>query len=87
MQTVLLALLIVGLAVVGLSLRILLVKDGEFRGTCSSNNPMLKDKVGNCTVCGSKPGEACQGDEDDGSRSRQSSSSDTLPPLPAIGKL
>lgn len=32
----------------------------EFRGTCATNNPMIKDNLGSCTVCGSKPGEACQ---------------------------
>ena len=32
----------------------------EFRGTCASNNPMLKDQVGECTVCGKKADEACQ---------------------------
>ena len=32
----------------------------EFRGTCSSNNPMLKNKVGECSVCGKKPEEACK---------------------------
>lgn len=32
----------------------------EFRGTCASNNPMLKDKVGECTVCGKKPEEECK---------------------------
>ena len=32
----------------------------EFRGTCATNNPMLKDQVGECTVCGKKPGEECQ---------------------------
>lgn len=31
----------------------------EFRGTCATNNPMLKSKVGDCTVCGKKPGEDC----------------------------
>ncbi|MEM6397841.1 MAG: hypothetical protein AAF741_15940 [Bacteroidota bacterium] len=36
----------------------------EFRGTCASNNPMLKDKMGECTVCGKKPGEECKGEED-----------------------
>ena len=34
----------------------------EFRGTCATNNPMLKDRVGECTVCGKQPGEECQGD-------------------------
>jgi hypothetical protein len=32
----------------------------EFRGTCATNNPMIKNNVGDCSVCGSKPGEACQ---------------------------
>lgn len=54
------AAVVLGLAVGGLSLRILAVKGGEFRGTCGTNNPMLADKLGPCTVCGKKPGEACQ---------------------------
>jgi hypothetical protein len=32
----------------------------EFRGTCSSNNPMLKNEIGTCTVCGKKPEEDCK---------------------------
>ena len=32
----------------------------EFRGTCASNNPMLKNKIGECSVCGKKPEEDCQ---------------------------
>lgn len=35
----------------------------EFRGTCANNNPMLKSKVGDCTVCGRKPGEECAGSD------------------------
>ena len=31
----------------------------EFRGSCSSNNPMIKDELGNCNVCGKGPDEAC----------------------------
>lgn len=37
-----------------------LVTGNEFRGTCSSNNPMLKNKVGECTVCGKGPEEVCK---------------------------
>lgn len=40
--------------------RILLKKDGEFRGTCATNNPMLEDKVGKCTVCGKEPSVDCE---------------------------
>ena len=36
------------------------VTGNEFRGTCASNNPMLKNKVGNCDVCGKNPEEDCK---------------------------
>jgi hypothetical protein len=32
----------------------------EFRGTCASNNPMIKNNLGECNVCGKKPEEECQ---------------------------
>ena len=32
----------------------------EFRGTCATNNPMLKKDIGDCTVCGKKEGETCK---------------------------
>ena len=32
----------------------------EFRGSCSSNNPMLKNEIGECTVCGKTADEACK---------------------------
>ncbi|WP_116108982.1 hypothetical protein [Lewinella sp. IMCC34191] len=37
-----------------------LITGDEFRGTCASNNPMLKNKVGNCDVCGKRPEEDCK---------------------------
>ncbi len=37
-----------------------LVTGNEFRGTCATNNPMLKSKIGDCTVCGKKADEECQ---------------------------
>lgn len=48
-----------GLSFVLINVRHLLTGN-EFRGTCASNNPMLKNKVGNCDVCGKKPEEDCQ---------------------------
>lgn len=33
---------------------------GNFRGSCAQNNPMLKGKVGECSVCGKKGEEVCQ---------------------------
>ncbi len=32
----------------------------EFRGTCSSNSEMLKNEIGECTVCGKTADEACK---------------------------
>ena len=37
-----------------------IVTGKEFRGTCATNNPMLKNKVGECNVCGKKPEEECK---------------------------
>jgi len=37
-----------------------IVTGNEFRGTCATNNPMLKNKVGDCTVCGKSPTEECK---------------------------
>jgi len=37
-----------------------IVTGNEFRGTCATNNPMLKSKVGDCTVCGKSPTEECK---------------------------
>ena len=32
----------------------------EFRGTCATNNPMLKNQIGDCEVCGKTADEACK---------------------------
>ena len=37
-----------------------IVTGQEFRGTCASNNPMIKNNLGECTVCGKKPDEDCK---------------------------
>lgn len=51
-------------AVFGISFALInirqIVTGNEFRGTCATNNPMLKSEVGDCTVCGKKPDEACK---------------------------
>ena len=36
----------------------------EFRGTCATNNPMLKNQIGECSVCGKNPDEECKMPED-----------------------
>jgi rRNA maturation endonuclease Nob1 len=49
---ILAAILILGIAFAGFAVKIIFKKDGEFRGTCASNNPHLKDEIGSCPVCG-----------------------------------
>ena len=48
-----------GLAFILINLR-WVVKREEFRGTCATNNPMLKNEIGECTVCGKTGDEVCQ---------------------------
>jgi len=63
---------IVIFAVFGLSFIMInirqVVTGQEFRGTCATNNPMLKAKIGDCTVCGKKSGEDCKMPEIDKSK-------------------
>ena len=35
------------------------VKGEEFRGTCATNNPMVKNRFGECRTCGAKVGDDC----------------------------
>jgi hypothetical protein len=37
-----------------------IVTGNEFRGTCATNNPMIKNEIGECTVCGKTPEEDCK---------------------------
>ena len=41
------------------SVRLLFVKNGEFKGTCANNNPFMQNEGAACGVCGRQPGEAC----------------------------
>jgi len=60
MATILISILLLSLAIAGIAIRILLKKNGEFSGTCSSNNPLLKNEDGVCGICGAKPLENCK---------------------------
>lgn len=45
-----------------------IVTGKEFRGTCATNNPMLKNQIGECEVCGKNTDEDCKMPEVDGKR-------------------
>jgi len=63
MKLFLLVLALLALAVAGIAIRILVKKDGQFAGTCASNNPMLQDEGTSCGVCGARPQEQCRRDD------------------------
>jgi hypothetical protein len=48
-----------GISILMINLRHLITGQ-EFRGSCASNNPMLKNQLGECSVCGKKPEEDCK---------------------------
>ncbi len=56
--------LVIIFAVFGISFILLNIRHiftgQEFRGSCASNNPMIKNNLGECSVCGKKPEEDCQ---------------------------
>ncbi len=57
MTLFLITLALIGLAVGGISIKIWATKDGEFAGTCASQNPMLNKDGEACGFCGKTPEE------------------------------
>ncbi len=56
MKLLLLTLGLLGIAFAGIAIKIWAKKDGEFAGTCASQNPMLNKSGEACGFCG-KPSE------------------------------
>jgi len=48
------------------SIRILLVKDGEFHGTCSSQGQALENSDVECGVCVKKENDLCPSEDESG---------------------
>ena len=63
--TILLGIAFLGLFFILMSVRLILVKDGQFKGTCASQSPFLNKEGGTCGYCGKnvEAGEACGKDE------------------------
>jgi hypothetical protein len=55
---------LVALYFVLMSVRILLLKNGEFKGTCASQSPFLQKEGSTCGYCG-KPVGNCENDDTD----------------------
>ena len=60
MKTILLSIVLLGLCFAVIAIKIILKKDGEFAGTCASNNPYLNKDGESCGFCGAKPDEKCK---------------------------
>ena len=58
--TILIAIAMLGLAFAGIAVKIWMKKDGEFAGTCASNNPLVQKEGGSCGFCGARPEEQCR---------------------------
>ena len=65
MVLILLSIALVGLFFILMSVRLWLVKDGEFRGTCASQSPWLNKEGVTCGYCGKtlSAGENCGKEE------------------------
>jgi len=60
MELFLVSIVLLGLCFAGIAIKILLKKDGEFAGTCASNNPLLNKEGESCSFCGARPDEQCK---------------------------
>jgi hypothetical protein len=60
MKLILISIVIIAVSIAGIAIKLLVKKNGQFSGTCSSNNPLLRDEVGSCGICGAKPNEICK---------------------------
>ena len=49
--------LLLGIAFAGISIKIILKKNGKFSGTCASNSPFLNKNNEPCGICGKLPTE------------------------------
>ncbi len=59
MKLFIITLFCIFLVFIGLAIKLLLKKDGEFSGTCASQNPLLNNSNEPCGYCGKLP-EDCE---------------------------
>ena len=62
MDLIFIAVGLLALGFAGIAIKIWAKKDGEFAGTCASNNPLVQEEGGSCGMCGARPEEKCKSD-------------------------
>ena len=60
MKLILLSIILMALCFAGIAIKLIVKKDGQFSGTCASNNPYLNKEGESCRFCGAKPDEKCK---------------------------
>lgn len=65
MATLLLGIGFVALFFILMSVRLIFLKDGQFKGTCASQSPFLNREGAACGLCGKKPGEGECGNKEE----------------------
>ena len=60
MKTILLSIGLLALCFAGIAIKLIVKKDGEFSGTCASNNPLLNKEGDSCSFCGATPDDKCK---------------------------
>ncbi|WP_338392853.1 hypothetical protein [Fulvitalea axinellae] len=63
--TIILGIVMIGLFFALMSVRLIFVKNGQFKGTCASQSPFLNKEGEKCSFCGKEPGEQCKNQEPD----------------------
>ena len=63
MKLILITFILLGLGIAGIAIKLWAKKDGEFAGTCASQNPMLSKEGEPCGFCGRTPDQFKNCDE------------------------
>ena len=59
-ELIIISIILVSLCISGIAIKILVKKNGEFSGTCASNNPLINNDNEPCSYCGAEPNEGCK---------------------------
>ena len=62
-STIILSIFLIAICFIGICIKILIKKNGEFSGTCASNNPFLNKNGEKCSYCGAESRDQCKKEE------------------------
>lgn len=63
MQLFVITIILLGIAFLGIAVKVLLKKNGKFAGTCASQSPFLNKEGEPCSFCGAMPEEQCKNED------------------------